>query len=67
MYYQALIQTIADVINFKVYLRSSSKSVAGRKKEGKTEIEKFEYLKNEKIFLDKRKSIFHNYLWAAIW
>ena len=32
--------------------------------EGKSEIQKFEYLKNEKNFLDEVKSIFHNYLKA---
>ena len=30
------------------------------KKEGKTEIEKFEYLENEKSFLDEIKRIFNN-------
>ena len=29
---------------------------------GKLEIHKFEYLENEKSFLDEIKSIFHNYL-----
>ena len=39
------------------------------KKEGKTKIQKFEYLKNEKRFLDEIKRIFHNYLRAIyiIW
>ena len=30
-------------------------------KEGRTEIQKFEYLKNEKSFLDEIKSIFHSF------
>ena len=30
--------------------------------EGKSEIQKFEYLENEKNFLGEVKSIFHNYL-----
>ena len=30
--------------------------------DGKSEIQKFEYLENEKNFLDEVKSIFHNYL-----
>ena len=30
-------------------------------KEGKTEIQKFEYLKNEKSFLDEVKNIFHGF------
>ena len=29
------------------------------KKEGKTKIQKFEYLENEKSFLDEIKNIFH--------
>ena len=37
------------------------------KREGKTEIQKIEYLKNKKNFLDEIKSTFHNYLWAIIW
>ena len=41
--------------------------MADRKKEGKTEIQKFEYHDNEKNFLDEIKSIFCNYLRAAIW
>ena len=31
------------------------------KREGKTKIEKFEYLKNEKSFLDEIKNIFHSF------
>ena len=35
----------------------------GRKDEGKSEIQKFEYFENEKNFLvDEVKSILHNYL-----
>ena len=35
--------------------------------EGKSEIQKFEYLENEKNFLvDEVKSIFHNYLRVII-
>ena len=30
-------------------------------KEGKTEIEKIEYLENEKSFLDEIKNIFHSF------
>ena len=30
-------------------------------KEGKMEIQKFEYLKNEKSFLDEIKNIFHSF------
>ena len=35
--------------------------MAEREKKGKMEIQKFEYLKNEKGFLDEIKSIFHNF------
>ena len=34
--------------------------------EGKSEMQKFEYLKNEENLLDAVKSIFHNYLSAII-
>ena len=37
------------------------------KKEGKTEIQKFEYLEHEKSFLDEIKNIFHSFLSAIIW
>ena len=38
-----------------------------RQKEAKTEIEKFNYLKNEKSFFDEIKSIFHSFWRAIIW
>ena len=38
----------------------------GEGNEGKSEIQKFNYLENEKNFLDEVKSIFHNYLNAII-
>ena len=38
----------------------------GEGNEGKSEIQKFNYLENEKNFLDEVKSIFHNYLSAII-
>ena len=40
-----------------------------QKKEGKTNIQKIEYLKNGKSFLDKIKIIFHRAIiwWAIIW
>ena len=34
--------------------------------EGKSKIQKFKYLENEKNLLDEVKSIFHNYLRATI-
>ena len=39
--------------------------MADRKKRGKTEIQKFEYLENGKGFLDEIKNIFHVF-WKAI-
>ena len=51
----------------KIYLRSSSKAMTDREKEGKTEMQRFEYVENEKSFLNETKSIFHNYLRAIVW
>ena len=53
--------TVDDVINFKTYLQSTSIAMADGKKEGKTEIQKLEYLENEKSFLDEIKNIFHSF------
>ena len=36
-------------------------------KEGKTEIQKLEYLENEKNFLEEIKNIFHSFWKAIIW
>ena len=38
-----------------------------QEKKRRVEIQKFEYLENEKSFLDGIKGIFHNYLRAIIW
>ena len=38
----------------------------GEGDEGKSEIQKFEYLENEKNFLEEVKNIFHNYLGTII-
>ena len=35
-------------------------------KEGK-KLQKLEYLKNDKSFLDEKKNIFHSFCWAIIW
>ena len=40
--------------------------MADREKKGNMEIKKIEYLENEKNFLVEIKSIFNNYLRAAI-
>ena len=39
----------------------------GEEDEGKSEIQKFEYLEKEKNFLDEVEIIFHNYLSAIIY
>ena len=41
--------------------------MADREKMGKTKIHKFEYLENEKSFLDEIKNIFHSFWRAIIW
>ena len=42
---------------FKIYLGSGSTAMADREKKwGKMEIQKFEYLENEKSFLDEKYS-----------
>ena len=43
-------------MNFKIFLGSASKAMVYReKKDGKTKIQKFKYLKNKKSFLDEIK------------
>ena len=55
-------------MNFKIDLWSSSKAMDDRKKKREGQkYKKFEYLKNEKSFLDETKSIFHNFWRAIIW
>ena len=49
------------MINFNIFLQSTSKAMADREKSGKTEIQKIEYLENEKIFLDEIKNIFPSF------
>ena len=39
----------------------------GEKKDRKTEIQKLEYLENEKSSLDEIKNIFHSFWRAIIW
>ena len=62
-------------MNFKIFLRSTSKAMADReKKKGKTKIQKYKYLKNEKSFLDEMKGYhfwemkgYHSFWRAIIW
>ena len=46
------------MVNFEIYLQSTSKAMADGEKEWKMEMQKFEYLENEKSFLDEIKRIF---------
>ena len=49
-------------INVKIFLKSISKVMIGReKKEGKTKIQKYEYLENKKRFFDEIKNVFHSF------
>ena len=43
------------MINFKIFLESTSKAVADGEKSGEDENKKFEYLNNKKSFLDQIK------------
>ena len=54
-------------MNFNINLGLSSKAMSDREKWGKTEIQKFEYLENNKSFLDEIKNIFHSFRRAMIW
>ena len=54
-------------MNLKDFSSTILKAMVDRKKKGKMKIQKFEYLENEKSFLDEIKSIFRNYLRAIIW
>ena len=55
-------------MNCKIYLRLSCKAMADReKKVGAMETQKFEYLENEKSYLDEIKIMFHNYSRAISW
>ena len=51
----------------KIFLESTFKAMADGNKEGKSKIQKFEYLKNEKSFLDEIKNIFYRFWRAIIW
>ena len=47
--------------NFKIFLQSTSKAIADGEKEEKMEIQKSEYLKNEKSSSDEIKNIFQSF------
>ena len=53
---------VDDLINFEIFLGSTSKAMADRgKKVGKTKMQKFEYLESEKSFFDEIKNIFPSF------
>ena len=54
------VHAIYDVVNFKIYIRSS-RAIADREKKREERSIKIKDLANKKIFLDKIKSIFHNF------
>ena len=41
--------------------------MADREKKGETNIDKLEYLENDKSFLDKIENIFHSFWKTIIW
>ena len=56
------------MISFKIFLGSTSSTMVDRgEKDKKMQIQKFEYLKNEKSLLDEIKNIFHSFCRAIIW
>ena len=55
------------MVNFEIYLQSTSKAMADGEKEWKMEMQKFEYLENEKSFLDEIKRIFCSFWRVIIW
>ena len=57
--------SLSDVLHSSSYL--DNWWLHQEEKEGKTEIQKIEYLEKEKSFLDEIKSIFHDYLGTIIW
>ena len=57
---QQTVHAIYDVVNFKIYIRSS-RAIADREQKREERNIKIKDLANKKIFLDKIKSIFHNF------
>ena len=49
-------------MSFKIFLGSTSKAMVDwEQKEGKMKIQRFDYLENEKSFLDETQNIFHSF------
>ena len=53
--------TVDAIVNFKICLQATSKVMGDRGKQGKREMQKSEYLKNENNFLDEIKNVFHSF------
>ena len=49
------------MMNFKIFLGSTSNAMPDREKKRGTQIQKFKYLKNKKSFLDEIENIFHSF------
>ena len=58
--FEFLFRQLMTSRTFTIYLQSPFKAMA--EKEGRTEIQKLEYLKNEKSFLDEIKKHFSQFL-----
>ena len=56
MFYQVLIWRVDDVKTLRFILNQSLKQWLTGRKKGPMEIQKFEYLENEKSFLDEIKT-----------
>ena len=55
-------------MNFKIFFLIILQSYGWQvEKEGRSEIQKIEYLENKKSFLDEIKSIFHSFWRTIIW
>ena len=62
--YPNLCKPIHDIINYSTSIWPFKSGKCG--KEGE-KLQKFEYLKNEKSFLDEMKNIFHSFQRAIFW
>ena len=54
MYYEVLIETVNDIINFKIYLGASSKAMADReKKRGRWKYKNFNISRKKRTYYKK--------------
>ena len=59
-----LCKPVHDIINYSTFIYPIESGKCGKK--GK-KLQEFEYLKNEKSFLDEIKRVFHSFWSAMIW